>query len=125
MTAAAGQAEAHLRLLAEDELRRALAYPRCEPAEPPGLPPAVRSAVHLARPALAPLLPPLRSVARVSGPLLASFWPAARTAASVARRTGAGRAAEPVLWRALRVRPRIRAPQPGGSRFPDPPPAQA
>jgi hypothetical protein len=125
MTAAGGRAEAHLRLLAEDELRRALAYPRCEPAEPAGLPPAVRSAVHLSRPVLAPLLPPLRSVARVSGPLLASFWPTARTAASAARRTGAGRAAEPVLWRALRVRPRVRGPQPGDGRFPDSPPAVA
>jgi len=125
MTAAAGRAEAHLRLLAEDELRRALAYPRCEPAEPSGLPPAVRSAVHLSRPVLAPLLPPLRSVARVSGPLLASFWPTARTAATAARRTGAGRAAEPVLWRALRVRPRVRGPQPGDGRFPDSPPAEA
>jgi len=125
MTAAAGRAEAHLRLLAEDELRRALAYRRCEPAEPSGLPPAVRSAVHLSRPVLAPLLPPLRSVARVSGPLLASFRPTARTAASAARRTGAGRAAEPVLWRALRVRPRVRGPQPGDGRFPDSPPAEA
>ena len=118
---AAERAETYLRLMAEGELRRALAYPRYEPPEPSGLPPAVRSAVHLSRPVFAPLLPPLRSAARLSGPLLASFWPTARTAVSAARRTPAGRAAEPVLWRTLHVRQAIRAPRPSRGRFADSP----
>src|ERR1019366_1769197 len=105
MTAAPEGAETYLRRLAEAELRRALTYPRWEPPEPSGLPPAVRSAVHLSRPVLAPLLPSLRSAAaRVSSPLLASLWPTARTAIWAARRTPTVRAAEPVLWRTLRVR---------------------
>ncbi len=104
MTAAAERAEAYLRLMAETELRRAEAYPRYAPPRPPGLPPAALSAVRLSRPALAPLLPSVRTAARMSGPLLASLWPAARTTVSAARRSPAGRAAEPVLWRVLRVR---------------------
>lgn len=98
---AAERAEAYLRLMAESELRRALAYPRREPPRPAS---AVRSAVRLSSPLLAPLFPPVRSAARASGPLLASLWPAARSAASAARQTTVGRAAEPVLWRALRAR---------------------
>ncbi|HEX9359912.1 MAG TPA: hypothetical protein VF933_39670, partial [Streptosporangiaceae bacterium] len=43
-------------------------------------------------------------------------WPAARTAASAARQTPLGRAAEPVLWRALRVRRAIRPLLPGPGR---------
>ena len=68
VTTAAERAEAYLRLMAESELRRALAYPPYESPAPPGLPPAVRSAVRLSRPLLAPLLPPVRSAARRSGP---------------------------------------------------------
>ena len=118
MTTAAERAEAYLRLMAESELRRALAYPRYQSPGSPGLPPAVRSAVRLSRPLLAPLLPPVRSAARLSGPLLASPWLAApwltaRTAVSAARRTPAGRAVEPVLWRTLRARRAVR-PQPAG-----------
>ena len=72
MTAAErAEAETYLRLMAESELRRALAYPRHEPPEPSGPLPAVRSAVRLSGPLLAPLLPPVRTAARVSGPLLA------------------------------------------------------
>jgi hypothetical protein len=114
---AAERAEAYLRVMAESELRRALAYPR---REPPG-PPAVRSAVHLSRPLLVPLFPPVRSAARVSGPLLTSLWPAARSAASAARQTAAGRAAEPVLWRALRARHAVRPFLAGRRRFTEPP----
>jgi len=125
MTAAPERAETYLRLMAEAELRRALAYPRYEPPEPSGLPPAVRSAVHLSRPVLAPLLPPLRSAARVSGPLLASLWPTARTAVWAARRTPAVRAAEPVLWRTLRVRRAVPPLRPGRGRAADSPPAEA
>lgn len=118
---AAERAESHLRLMAEAELRRAVAYPSYEPPEPSGAPGAVRSAVRLSRPALAPLLPPLRSAARVSGPLLASLWPAARTAASAAWQSPAGRVAEPVLWRALRARHAVQPLRPGRDRFPQPP----
>src|SRR5580698_9393946 len=105
---AAERAETYLRLMAESELRRALASPRQEP-DTSGQLPAVRSAVRLSGPLLAPLLPPVRTAARVSGPLLAPLWPAARTAASAARQTTAGRAGEPVLWRALRARQVVRA----------------
>jgi hypothetical protein len=118
---AAERAETYLRLLAESELRRALAYPRHEPPEPSGLPPAVRSAVRLSSPLLAPLLPPVRSAARVSGPLLAPLWPAARTAASAARQTAVGRAAEPVLWRMLRARQAVRPFLTGRGRAATPP----
>jgi hypothetical protein len=114
---AAERAETHLRLMAESELRRALAYPRQEPPEPSALPPAVRSAVRLSSPLLAPLLPPVRSAARVSGPLLAPLWPAARTAALAARQTTVGRAAEPVLWRVLRARQAVRPFLAGRDRF--------
>ena len=113
---AAEQAEAYLRLMAESELRRALACPRPEPPEPPGPP----SAVRLSGPLLAPLLPPVRTAARVSGPLLASLWPAARSASSAARQTPAGRAAEPVLWRALRARRGARPFRPDRVRFAGP-----
>src|SRR5580698_5379159 len=106
---AAQRAETYLRLMAESELRRALACPGTEPPDPSGQLPAVRSAVRLSGPLLAPLLPPVRTAVRVSGPLLAPLWPAARTAASAARQTTAGRAAEPVLWRALRARQVVRA----------------
>lgn len=116
MTAAAERAETYLRLMAEAELRRALAYPRYEPPRPPGLPPAAQSAVRLSRPLLAPLLPPLSTAARMSGSLLGSLWPAARTAAWAARQTPAGRAAEPVLWRALRVRHAVQPLLPGRGR---------
>lgn len=118
---AAEQAEAHLRLMTESELRRALAYPRHEPPEPSGLPPVVRSAVRLSSPLLAPLLPPVRSAARVSGPLLAPLWPAARSAASAARQTTVGRAAEPVLWRVLRARQAVRPLLAGRGRSAVPP----
>jgi hypothetical protein len=57
----------------------------------------------------------------VSGPLLASLWPAARTAASAARQTTVGRAAEPVLWRALRARHAVRPLLGGRGRFAEPP----
>jgi hypothetical protein len=114
---AAERAETYLRLVAESELRRALASPRNEPPDPSGQLPAVRSAVRLSGPLLAPLLPPARTAARVSGPLLAPLWPAARTAASAARQTTAGRAAEPVLWRALRARQVVRAFLAGRGRF--------
>lgn len=117
MTAAAERAETYLRLMAEAELRRALAYPRSEPPEPSGLAPAVRSAVHLSRPVLAPLFPPLRSAAaRVSSPLLGFLWPTARTAVWAARRTPAVRAAEPVLWRTLRIRRAVQPLLPGRGR---------
>ena len=121
MTAAAERAEAYLRLMAETELRRAEAYPRYAPPRPPGLPPAAQSAVRLSRPALAPLLPSVRTAARVSGPLLASLWPAARTTASAARRSPAGRAAEPVLWRVLRVRQTVQPLVTGRGRLAEPP----
>jgi hypothetical protein len=109
MTAAerADTAEIYLRLMAESELRRALACPHDQPPEPSRHLPAVRSAVRLSSPLLAPLLPPVRTAARVSGPLFASLWPAVRTAASAARQTTVGRTAEPVLWRALRGRPAV------------------
>jgi hypothetical protein len=121
---AAGRAETCLRLMAESELRRALACPQGEPLEPSRHFPAVRSAVRLSGPLLAPLLPPVRTAARVSGPLLASLWPAARTAVSAARPTTAGRAAAPVLWRALRARHAVR-PWPGGRGRVAEPPAEA
>jgi|GEM_PF-1025923 len=121
MTAAAGAAETCLRLMAEDALRRALAYPRYDPPEPSGLPPAV----HLSRPVLAPLLPPLRSAARVSGPLRAFLRPAARTAVPAARQAPGRRAAEPVLWRTLRLSHAIRAAQPARGRAADSPAAEA
>lgn len=127
MTTAAERAETYLRLMAESELRRALAQPRYQSPGSPGLPPAVRSAVRLSRPLLAPLLPPVRSAARLSGPLLASpwlaspwlasLWPTARTAASAARRT---RAVEPVLWRTLRTRHAVRPQPPGHGRSAEP-----
>ena len=84
MRAPPGRAEAYLRMMAEDELRRALAYPRYEPPRPPGLPSAAQSAVRLSRPLLAPLVPPLPVAARMSGSLLGSLRPAARTAAQAA-----------------------------------------
>jgi hypothetical protein len=118
---AAERAVAYLRLMTESELRRALAYPRSKPPGPPGLPPAARSAIRLSSPLLAPLFPPVRSAARVSGPLLSSLWPAARSAASAARQTTVGRAAEPVLWRALRARHVVRPFLPGRGRFAEPP----
>ena len=123
MTAAerAERAETYLRLMAESELRRALAYPRDEPPEPSRHLPPVRSAVRLSSPLLAPLLPPVRTAARVSGPLFASLWPAARSAASAARQTTAGRAVEPVLWRALRARPAARPLLGGHGRLAEPP----
>jgi hypothetical protein len=131
MTAAADRAETYLRLMAEAELRRALAYPRYEPPRPPGLPSAAQSAVRLSRPVLAPLLPPVSAAARMSASLLGSWWPAARTAASAARsatsaarQTPAGRAAEPVLWRALRVRQAVQPLLPGRGRG-GPHPAEA
>jgi hypothetical protein len=120
MTAAV-QAETYLRLTAESELRRALGDPRHEPPDPSRPFPAVRSAVRLSGPLLAPLLPPVRTAARVSGPLLASLWPAAHTAASAAGQTTAGRAAEPVLWRALRARHAVRPFRAGHGRFAEPP----
>ena len=129
MTAAADRAETYLRLMAEAEVRRALAYPRYEPPRPPGLPPAAQSAVRLSRPVLAPLLPPVSAAARMSVSRLGSWWPAARTAASAARtavggrvaasaarQTPVGRAAEPVLWRALRVRQAVQPLLPGRVR---------
>lgn len=123
MTAAADRAETYLRLMAEAEVRRALAYPRYQPPRPPGLPPAVQPAVRLARPVLAPLLPPVSAAARRSVRRLGSWWPAARTAASAAqtaasaaRHTPVGRAAEPVLWRALRVRQAVQPLLPGRGR---------
>ena len=67
MTTPAERAETYLRLMAESELRRALAYPGYESPGSPGLPSGVRSAVRLSRPLLAPLLPPVRSAARRSG----------------------------------------------------------
>ena len=118
---AAERAETYLRLMIESELRRALACPRHEPSGPAALPPAVRSAVRLSGPLLAPLLPPVRSAARVSGPLLASLWPAARTAASAARQTTLGQAAQPVLWRALRVRQAVRPLRAGRGRLAESP----
>ena len=126
MTTPAGRAETYLRLMAESELCRALAYPRYESPGPPRLPPGMRSAVRLSRPLLAPLLPPVRSAARRSGPLLASpwlmsLWPTARTAVSAARRTPAGQAVEPVLWRTLRARQVVRPQPPGRGRFAEPP----
>jgi hypothetical protein len=126
VTTPAGRAETYLRLMAESELRRALAYPRYESSGPPGLPPGMRPAVRLSRPLLAPLLLPVRSAARRSGPLLASswltsLWPTARTAVSAARRTPAGRAVEPVLWRTLRARQAVRPQPPGRGRFAEPP----
>ncbi len=102
--------------MAEAELRRALAYPPYQPPRAPGLPPAARSAVRLSRPLLAPLLPPVSAAARMSGSFLASWWPTASTAASAARQTPLGRAAEPVLWRALRVRRAVRPLLPGPGR---------
>ena len=118
---AAERAETYLRLMAESELRRALASPQHEAPEPSGLPPSVlRSAVRLS----GPLLPPVRSAARVSGPVLGSLWPAARTAASAARQATIGRAAGPVLWRALRARQMLRSPPSHRGRFAEPP-AQA
>ncbi len=126
MTAAAGRADTYLRLMAEAELRRALSYPPYEPPEPSGLAPAVRSAVRLSSPLLAPLLPPVRSAARVSGPLLASLWPAARSVVLAAWQTPVGRAVEPVLWRTLRARSPgrrglTRPLLPGFGRFEEPP----
>src|SRR5580704_9139151 len=114
---AAEQAETYLRLMAESELRQALGYPRREPPAPSSHLPAVASAVRLS----GPLLPPLRAAARVSGPLLASLWPASRTAASAARQTPAGRAAEPVLWRALRARHAVGPSLAGRGRAAGPP----
>jgi hypothetical protein len=115
MRAPPGRAEAYLRMMAEDELRRALAYPRYEPPRPPGLPSAAQSAVRLSRPLLAPLVPPLSVAARMSGSLLGSLRPAARTAAQAARQAPAGRGVEPVLWRVMRVRHAVqpRLPRPG------------
>ncbi len=119
MTAAAERAEAYLRLMAEAELRRAEA---CPPYEPPArLPPAAQSAVRLSRPVLAPLLPSVRTATRMSGPLLASLWPAARTTVSAARQSPVGRAAEPVLWRMLRVRQTVQPLLTGRGRFREPP----
>jgi hypothetical protein len=118
---AAERAETYLRLMAESELRRALGDPQREPPDPSGHLPAVRPAVRLSGPLLAPLLPPVRTAARMSGPLLTSLWPAVRTAASAARQTTAGRAAEPVLWRALRARHAVRPLLAGRGRFADPP----
>jgi hypothetical protein len=135
VTTPAERAETYLRLMAESELRRALAYPRYESSGTPGPSSGVRPAVRLSRPLLAPLLPPVRSAARRSGLLLASPWltspwlrspwlrslrPTARTAVSAARRTPAGRAVEPVLWRTLRARPAVR-PQPPRGRLAEPP----
>ena len=78
VTTPAERAETYLRLMAESELRRALAYPGYESPGSPGLPSGVRSAVRLSRPLLAPLLPPVRSAARRSGvptsPWLTSPW---------------------------------------------------
>ena len=121
MTAAAERAEAYLRLMAEAELRRAVDYPRYEPPRPPGLPPAAQSAVRLSRPVLAPLLPSVRTAVRMSGPLLASLWPAARSTVSVARQSPVGRAAEPVLWRVLRVRQAVQPLLTGHGRLREPP----
>ena len=110
--------------------------PAVRVARHPGAAPGVRSAVRLSRPLLAPLLPPVRSAARRSGLLLASpwltspwltspwltsLWPTARTAVSAARRTPAGRAVEPVLWRTLRARPAVRPQPPGRGRLAEPP----
>jgi hypothetical protein len=122
VTTPAERAGTYLRLMAESELRRALAYPRYESPGTPG----ARSAVRLSRPLLAPLLPPVRSAARRSGLLLASpwltsLWPTARTAVSAARRTPAGRAVEPVLWRTLRARPAVRPQPPPRGRLAEPP----
>ena len=120
---AAERAETYLRLMAESELRRALASPQHEAPEPSGLPPSVlRSAVRLSGPLLAP---PVRSAARVSGPLLGSLWPAARTAASAARQATIGRAAGPVLWRALRARQMLRSPPATAAVSRSPQPRQA
>jgi hypothetical protein len=115
LRAPAERAEAYLRMMAEHELRRALAYPQYEPPRPPGLLPAAQSAVRLSRPLLAPLLPPLSVAARMSGSLLGSLWPPARTAAPAARQAPAGRGAEPVLWRVMRVRRAVQPllPRPG------------
>ena len=129
---AADRAETYLRLMAEGELRRALAYPRYEPPEPPGLPPAVQSAVHLSRPVFAPLLPPVwrrsgyparcwgplagRPDRRVGRPDCRVGRVGGRVCRSAARQTPVGRAAEPVLWRTLRVRQAIQPPRPGGVR---------
>jgi hypothetical protein len=130
VTTPAERAETYLRLMAECELRRALAYPRCEPRGAQGLPSGVRSAVRVSRPLLAPLLPPFRSAAWRSGllaspwltsPWLTSLWPTARTAVPAARRTPAGRAVEPVLWRTLRARPAVRPQPPRRGRFAEPP----
>ncbi len=121
---AAERAETYLRLMAEAELRRAAAYPRYEPPRPPRLPSAAASAVRLSRPALAPLLPSVRTAARMSGPLLASLWPAARSTVLAARESPVGRAAEPVLWRMLRVRHTVHPLLTGRSRL-RPPPAEA
>jgi hypothetical protein len=117
MTATAQRAEAYLRLMAETELRHAEAYPRYEPSQPPGLPPAAQAAVRLSRPALAPLLPSVRAAARMSGPLLGSLWPAGRTTVSAVRRSPVTRAAEPVLWRVLRVRQTVQPLLTGRGRF--------
>ena len=117
---AAERAEAYLRLMAESELRRAVAYPRSEPPGPPGLPPPPSPRSASPGRLLAPLLPPVRTAARVSGPLLASLWPAARSAASAARPSPAGRAAEPVLWRVLRVRQTVQPFRPGRGRLAGP-----
>ena len=114
---AAERAEIYLRLMAESELRRTLAFPRPEAPAPSRPAPAVR----LSSPLLAPLLPPVRTAARVSGPLITSLWPAARSAASAARQTTAGRAAEPVLWRALRARHAVRPFLAGRNRVAEPP----
>src|SRR5580700_1649524 len=72
VTTPAERADTYLRLMAESELRRALAYPRYDSPGTPGLHPGVHSAVRLSRPLLAPLLPPVRSAARRSGLLLAT-----------------------------------------------------
>ena len=52
----------------------------------------------------------------MSASLLGPWWPATRAAASAARQTPLGRPAEPVLWRALRVRRAIRPLLPGPGR---------
>ena len=114
---AAERAETYLRLTAESELRRTLAFPRHEAPAPSGPAPAVR----LSSPLFAPLLPAVRTAARLSGPLIASLWPAARTAASATRQTTVGRAAEPVLWRALRARHAVRPFLAGRDRVAKPP----
>ncbi len=121
MTAATERAEAYLRLLAENELRRAETYPRSAPPQPLERRSAAQPPVRLSRPALAPLLPPVRTAARMSGPLLASLWPAARTTVSAARRSPVGRAAQPVLWRVLRVRQAVQPLLAGRGRVTEPP----